>query len=50
MVKEDTIEIIGEIVETRPSATLRAKLENGHIVLGYIAGKMWMYYNLRPAG
>lgn len=44
MAKEDTIEMQGEIVETLPNATFRVKLENGHIVLGHIAGKMRMHY------
>ncbi len=44
MSKEDTIQIQGEIVETLPSATFRVKLENGHIVLGHISGKMRMHY------
>ena len=34
----------GEIVESFPNATFQVKLENGHIVLGHIAGKMRMHY------
>ncbi len=34
----------GEIVETLPNATFRVKLENGHLVLGHISGKMRMHY------
>jgi translation initiation factor IF-1 len=44
MAKEDTIEMQGEVLENLPSATFRVKLENGHIVLGYISGKMRMNY------
>jgi translation initiation factor IF-1 len=44
MSKEETIQMAGEIVETLPNATFRVKLENGHIVLGYISGKMRMHY------
>lgn len=44
MAKEDRIEMQGEIVENLPNATFRVKLENGHIVLGYISGKMRMHY------
>ena len=44
MAKEDTIEMQGEILETLPNATFRVKLENGHVVLGYISGKMRMHY------
>lgn len=44
MAKEDVIEMQGEVVETLPNATFRVKLENGHIVLGHISGKMRMHY------
>ena len=44
MVKEDVIEMQGEVEENLPNATFRVKLENGHVVLGYISGKMRMHY------
>ncbi|HRQ57927.1 MAG TPA: translation initiation factor IF-1 [Azoarcus taiwanensis] len=44
MTKEDVIEMQGEVLENLPNATFRVKLENGHIVLGYISGKMRMHY------
>ena len=44
MAKEETIEMQGEIAETLPNATFRVKLENGHMVLGHISGKMRMHY------
>jgi len=44
MSKEDTIQMQGEILETLPNATFRVKLENGHVVLGHISGKMRMHY------
>lgn len=44
MAKEDRIEMQGEVVENLPNATFRVKLENGHVVLGYISGKMRMHY------
>jgi len=44
MSKEDVIEMQGEVVETLPNATFRVKLENGHMVLGHISGKMRMHY------
>ena len=34
----------GEILENLSNATFKVKLENGHIVLGYISGKMRMHY------
>jgi translation initiation factor IF-1 len=44
MAKEDTIEMQGEVVENLPNAMFRVKLENGHVVLGHISGKMRMHY------
>jgi translation initiation factor IF-1 len=44
MSKEDTIEMQGEVLENLPNATFRVKLENGHIVLGHISGKMRKHY------
>jgi len=44
MAKEETIQMQGEVVETLPNATFRVKLENDHIVLAHISGKMRMHY------
>jgi translation initiation factor IF-1 len=44
MSKEDVIEMQGEVVENLPNATFRVRLENGHMVLGHISGKMRMHY------
>ena len=44
MTKEDVIEMQGEVAENLPNATFRVRLENGHVVLGYISGKMRMHY------
>ncbi len=44
MAKQDRIEMQGEVLENLPNATFRVKLENGHVVLGYISGKMRMHY------
>ena len=44
MAKEESIEMLGEVVENLPNATFRVKLENGHVVLGHISGKMRMHY------
>jgi translation initiation factor IF-1 len=44
MSKEDVIEMQGEVEENIPNATFRVKLENGHVVLGHISGKMRMHY------
>ena len=44
MSKEDVIEMQGAVVENLPNATFKVKLENGHVVLGHISGKMRMHY------
>jgi translation initiation factor IF-1 len=44
MSKEETIQMQGEVAEMLPNATFRVKLENGHIVLAHISGKMRMHY------
>ena len=44
MSKEDVIQMQGEVIENLPNATFRVKLENGHVVLGHISGKMRMHY------
>lgn len=43
MAKDDVIKIDGKVIEALPSATFRVQLENGHVVLCYIAGKMRMH-------
>ncbi|MDE6886966.1 MAG: translation initiation factor IF-1 [Helicobacteraceae bacterium] len=43
-VKDDVIEIYGKVIEVLPNATFRVGLENGHIVLCHIAGKLRMHY------
>jgi len=44
MSKDDVIQMAGEIIENLPNAMFRVKLENGHVVLGHISGKMRMHY------
>jgi len=44
LAKEDVIQMQGEVLETLPNATFRVKLENGHVVLSHISGKMRMHY------
>ena len=42
--KEEAIEVEGSVVEPLPNAMFRVKLDNGHIVLAHISGKMRKYY------
>lgn len=39
-VKEAPLEVIGSIKQVFPSATFSVELDNGHIVLGHIAGRL----------
>ena len=43
-VKEEKIEVEGEVVEALPSTTFRVQLDNGHSVLARISGKMRKHY------
>ena len=44
MAKEDPIEVEGIVIEPLPNAMFRVKLDNGHVVLAHISGKMRMHY------
>ena len=44
MAKEEAIEVEGTVIEPLPNAMFRVKLDNGHIVLAHISGKMRMHY------
>ncbi|MDR0753381.1 MAG: translation initiation factor IF-1 [Holosporaceae bacterium] len=40
MAKEDLIEFAGEVMEVLPNAMFRVKLENGHVILAHMSGRM----------
>jgi translation initiation factor IF-1 len=42
--KENAIELEGIVAEPLPNAMFKVKLENGHVVLAHISGKMRMHY------
>ena len=44
MAKDDVIEVEGRVVEKLPNATFKVKLENGHIILAHISGKLRMNF------
>ena len=44
MAKDDVMEFEGEVIETLPNTTFRVKLENGHVVMAHISGKMRKHY------
>ena len=41
---EEVIELEGTVLETLPNALFKVELENGHVVLAHISGKMRMHY------
>jgi translation initiation factor IF-1 len=44
MSKSDTIQVNGKVLEPLPNAMFKVELENGHIILAHISGKMRMHY------
>jgi translation initiation factor IF-1 len=44
LAKEEPIRVDGIVKETLPNASFRVQLENGHIVLAHISGKMRMNF------
>jgi translation initiation factor IF-1 len=44
MAKENTIKVDGVIKEALPNATFKVELENGHIIVAHVSGKMRMHY------
>jgi translation initiation factor IF-1 len=44
MAKEETITVEGKVIEPLPNAMFRVQLDNGHIVLAHISGKMRMHF------
>ena len=40
MAKEEAIEVEGRVTEALPDRNFRVQLENDHVVLAYLAGKM----------
>ncbi len=42
--KEEPIVVTGEVTEVLPNAMFRVKLENGHVALTHVSGKMRMYF------
>lgn len=41
---KEVIEVEGTVLETLPNAMFRVELENGHVILAHISGKMRMHY------
>ena len=44
MAKEEQIQLSGTVVDTLPNTMFRVELENGHVVMAHISGKMRKNY------
>ena len=44
MAKEEAIEMQGTVLETLPNTTFKVELENGHVVMAHLSGKMRKNY------
>ena len=42
--KDDVLELEGTVLEALPNAMFKVELENGHIVLAHISGKLRMNF------
>jgi translation initiation factor IF-1 len=44
MPKEEAIPVEGEVIEALANTQFRVKLDNGHIVMAHVAGKMRKHF------
>ena len=44
MAKEEPIKVDGNVLETLPNAMFKVELENKHVLLAHISGKMRMHF------
>ncbi len=44
MAKQEAIKIDGVVIETLPNAHFKVKLDNDHVILAHISGKMRMHF------
>ncbi|MBG72480.1 MAG: translation initiation factor IF-1 [Gammaproteobacteria bacterium] len=44
MPKEEQIEMDGTVIDTLPNTMFKVELENGHVVIAHISGKMRKNY------
>ncbi len=44
MDKEEPIPVEGKVIEPLPNAMFKVELDNGHVVLAHISGKMRMHF------
>ncbi len=41
---KEVIEVEGTVLEALPNVSFKVELENGHVVLAHVSGKMRMHY------
>ena len=44
MSKQDVIEVDGIVEDTLPNAMFKVKLQNGHVIMAHVSGKIRMHY------
>lgn len=44
MAKEEAIALDGIVTEALPNTTFRVQLDNGHMIMAYLSGKMKKFY------
>lgn len=44
MAKEEAVEVEATVIEPLPNAMFKVELENGHVVLAHISGKMRKHF------
>lgn len=44
MPKQENIEMEGEVIESLPNTMFRVQLENGHVIIAHISGRMRKNY------
>ena len=44
MSKQDVIEVEGKVLEALPNAMFQVELENGHVLLAHVSGKIRMNF------
>ena len=44
MAKEEAIEVEGIVKEALPNPTFRVELQNGHVIMAHLSGKMRKHY------
>jgi len=42
--RDDVIEVEGKVLEALPNAMFKVALENGHVILAHLSGKMRMHF------